>query len=56
MKPDTPINLTAGLIDAVLAYLSTRPYGEVHRLVQEIQAQALPQVTPPAQEGAGLTD
>lgn len=50
MKPETPITLTAGIIEAVLGYLSSRPYGEVFRLVQEIQAQALPQVAPAATE------
>ena len=63
MKPETPIALTAGLVEAVLGYLSSRPYGEVFRLVQEIQAQALPQVASasaptPAEppEAPGLTD
>lgn len=58
MKSDTPITLTAGLIEAVLGYLSSRPYGEVFRLVQEIQTQALPQVTPtePPETTVGLTD
>lgn len=59
MKPETPITLTAGLVEAVLGYLSSRPYGEVFRLVQEIQAQALPQVAPPPAEppeAPGLTD
>lgn len=58
MKPETPITLTAGIIEAVLGYLSSRPYGEVFRLVQEIQAQALPQVTPtePPETPVGLTD
>ena len=44
---DTKINLTLGLINAVLQYLGTRPYQEVFPLVQEIQAQATPQVPMP---------
>jgi hypothetical protein len=57
---DTKISLTLNLINATLNYLGTRPYGEVYQLVQEIQAQAIPQVpTPnPAEEpvSAGLND
>jgi hypothetical protein len=57
---DTKISLTLNLINATLNYLGTRPYGEVYQLVQEIQAQAIPQVpTPnPAEEPvyAGLND
>lgn len=41
---DTKINLTLGLINGILQYLGTRPYQEVFQLVQEIQAQATPQV------------
>ena len=55
---DTKINLTLNLVNAVLQYLGTRPYQEVFPLVQEIQAQALPQipVPAPAEETAGLND
>ncbi len=57
---DTKITLTLGLINGILQYLGTRPYQEVFPLVQEIQAQATPQVpTPnPADEPtiAGLND
>lgn len=57
---DTKINLTLNLVNAVLQYLGTRPYGEVFQIVQEIQAQAIPQVpTPnPAAEpaSAGMTE
>lgn len=55
---DTPISLTLGLVNGILQYLGTRPYAEVFPLVQEIQAQAMPQVpTPnPATEPAGLSD
>jgi hypothetical protein len=49
MQPtnDTPINLTLGLVNAILQYLGTRPYAEVFPLVAEIQAQATPQVPMP---------
>lgn len=60
MKPETPITLTLGLINGIMQYLGTRPYGEVFQIVQEIQAQAVPQIpTPdPAAEpqAAGLND
>ncbi len=60
MKTETPISLTLGLVNGILQYLGTRPYAEVFPLVQEIQAQAMPQVpTPnPADEPAtaGLND
>lgn len=47
MKPETPITLTLGLVNGILQYLGTRPYGEVFQIVQEIQAQAIPQVPTP---------
>ena len=50
MNPQTKIELTLGLINGILNYLGTRPYGEVFQIVQEIQAQAAPQV--PVQEAA----
>lgn len=57
---DTKIELTLGLVNGILQYLGTRPYAEVFPIVQEIQAQAMPQVpTPdPAAEpqAAGLND
>ena len=57
---DTKINLTLNLVNGILQYLGTRPYGEVFQIVQEIQAQAIPQVpTPnPADEptAAGMTE
>lgn len=60
MNPDTKIELTLGLVNGILGYLGTRPYGEVFQIVQEIQAQAIPQIpTPnPAEEpiAAGLND
>ena len=42
-----PISLTLGLVNGILQYLGTRPYAEVFPLVQEIQAQATPQVPTP---------
>jgi hypothetical protein len=45
---DTKISLTLNLVNATLNYLGTRPYGEVYQLVQEIQAQAIPQVPTPS--------
>ncbi len=57
---DTKITLTLNLVNGILQYLGTRPYQEVFPIVQEIQAQAIPQVpTPnPAEEpiSAGLND
>ena len=38
------INLSLGLVNGVLQYLGTRPYGEVFQLVQAIQEQAIPQI------------
>ena len=56
MNPDTKIELNLALINAILNYLGTRPYGEVFQLVQEIQAQAIPQVPVKDPEPAGLSD
>jgi hypothetical protein len=57
MKPETPITLTLNLVNGILQYLGTRPYAEVFPIVQEIQAQAMPQVPmPEAAEPAGLSD
>lgn len=44
---DKKIELNLSLVNAVLQYLGTRPYQEVFPLVQEIQAQAIPQVPMP---------
>ena len=41
---DIKIELKLSLINGVLGYLGTRPYGEVFQLVQAIQEQAGPQV------------
>lgn len=54
---DQDISLKLSLINNVLSYLGTRPYGDVFQLVQEIQAQAVPQVkVPQPAEAAGLSD
>lgn len=45
---DQKIELTLNLVNGILQYLASRPYGEVAALVQEIQAQAIPQVPMPA--------
>lgn len=58
----TPVTLTLGLVNGILQYLGTRPYQEVFPLVQEIQAQVIPQMPMPeaatAEEtsSAGLND
>jgi hypothetical protein len=44
---DKKIELSLGLVNGILQYLGTRPYQEVFPLVQEIQAQATPQVPMP---------
>lgn len=41
------INLSLDLVNGVLAYLGSRPFSEVYQLVNQIQAQAQPQLTPP---------
>lgn len=45
---DTPITLTLGLINGLLGYLGTRPYQEVHALIEAVREAAAPQV--PVQE------
>ena len=46
------INLSLDLVNGILAYLGSRPFSEVYQLVNQIQAQAQPQLTPetPAEE------
>jgi len=50
------ITLTLSLLNGVMQYLGTRPYGEVFQLVQAIQEQAGPQVKSAEPEAAGGTD
>jgi len=38
------ITLSLNLVNGMLQYLGTRPYGEVFQLVQAIQAAAIPQL------------
>lgn len=44
---DKKIELSLNLVNGILQYLGTRPYQEVFPIVQEIQAQAIPQVPLP---------
>jgi hypothetical protein len=44
---DKKIELTLGLVNAVMQYLGTRPYAEVADMVQAIREQAIPQVPMP---------
>lgn len=57
---DKKIELSLSLVNGILQYLGTRPYAEVFPIVQEIQAQAMPQVPTPdpaaEPEAAGLND
>lgn len=41
------ITLSLGLINGILQYLGTRPYGDVFQLVQAIQEQVIPQIPVP---------
>jgi hypothetical protein len=47
------ITLTIDLVNAIISYLGTRPYGEVYQLIAEVQRQAAPQV--PAETEAEVT-
>lgn len=42
------INLSLDLVNGVLAYLGSRPFSEVYQLVNQIQAQAMPQLEQPS--------
>jgi len=44
---DKKIELTLGLVNAVMQYLGTRPYAEVADMIQAIREQAIPQVPMP---------
>lgn len=41
---DQKIELSLSLVNGVLQYLGTRPYGEVFQIISAIQEQASPQV------------
>ena len=47
---DKKVEVTLGLVNAMLQYLGTRPYQEVFPLIQELQAQVVPQVPQPQPE------
>ena len=49
---DKKVEVTLGLVNAMLQYLGTRPYQEVFPLVQEIQAVVIPQLPVPEQAPA----
>ena len=46
---DKKIQLSLNLVNAVLNYFGTRPYGEVWQMIQAIQQEAAPQVQPAEQ-------
>jgi hypothetical protein len=46
------VNLSTELVNAILQYMASRPYGEVFQLVAAIQAQAVVQAHPQAFEEA----
>ena len=56
MNPQTKIELTLNLVSGILQYLGARPYGEVFQIVQEIQAQAIPQVPTPKPADEPVTE
>lgn len=45
---DQKIELSLGLVNAVLQYLGKRPYEEAFQMIQAIQEQAIPQIKTPA--------
>ncbi len=47
---DQDVSLKISLVNGILNYLGTRPYVEVFHLIQELQAQAVPQVQAPKVE------
>ena len=49
---DQNVTLKLSLVNAVLQYLGTRPYQEVFPVIQEIQAQVIPQLPVPDQAAA----
>jgi hypothetical protein len=46
---DQNITLKLSLINGILQYLGTRPYGEVFQIVQAIQEQVAPQLKMPSE-------
>jgi predicted SPOUT superfamily RNA methylase MTH1 len=49
---DQNVTLKLSLVNAVLQYLGTRPYQEVFPVIQELQAQVIPQLPVPEQKPA----
>ena len=47
---DQDVSLKISLVNGILNYLGTRPYVEVFQIVQELQAQVVPQVQAPKVE------
>ncbi len=47
---DQDVSLRLSLVNGILNYLGTRPYVEVFQIIQELQAQAVPQVHAPKVE------
>jgi hypothetical protein len=52
---DQDITLKLSLLNGLLNYLGTRPYGEVAQIIQAIQEQAAPQVKMPEQADQAQT-
>jgi hypothetical protein len=44
---DQKVELSLSLINGILKYLATRPYGEVFQIVNAIHEQATPQIQVP---------
>jgi hypothetical protein len=53
---DKKIELTLGLVNAVMQYLGTRPYAEVADIIQAIREQAIPQVPMPEAKAEEATE
>lgn len=47
---DQKIELSLSLVNGILQYLGTRPYGEVFQIINTLQEQAAPQVKEQEQE------
>jgi len=44
MNKDQEIKLSLSLVNNIIQYLGTKPYGEVFQIISAIQEQAAPQV------------
>jgi hypothetical protein len=53
---DKQFYLSLSLINGVLQYLGSKPYGEVFQLVQEMQKQVAPQVQEEQPDSAGMSE